>query len=510
MFPTVNLTNDYRATLSDNRISRIKLHSLTLQETGTFREQFMRPYTAVCTEDKLTRLSDRIAQSNRLSPGGRIDSPLIAGLSNGLITTAPDVDGRIEIHNGWQEARFRFTLVVEESARLGGSVIYHYHGYSEYFDVSHDDSVDPNMVFFLNDYIKIIRTENANGTISDRIVETKTLLDGGRLRGSDDLYGLRPSDVFSGLQSSMISGDGGYGYSNLKDPRVILNHATATNNRSSGTPSVYLAGILDRYRSAKSFADHGNGNENVLDRAISMAHEPSVSEICFIRQLSNIVGTTSMATSFTINDLLQMDETFDDRVHYTEVDDLYMLSSHRGDFADWDDRSYDTRIAAVIANAVPGMMLASGLITFGFTATNMTVDERNLVEMTMPGITASTHSRHTAYNNFLQRFEVEIMPDITENGEIGLMVNVLADTTNEISIQITVEGGHPKEWRFPCFADGLTSPTVTRRQDNFRNLISGVEEILNHADIDTSLDIGAEAYMARDNYEEPSFSLRKV
>lgn len=487
MYGSGNTYHDLSGVMAGDRIRRLSIVELILQETGTYGDQYLRPYEAVCREDKLNALADRIMDNNRRSPGFRVEAPLLSGLTSGLVVPSSKIDTRIDIVNGWGERRFRFTLIVEEKTRLG-STIYHFHGYSEYFDVSYGDNIDPRMVFFMNDYMKIVRTDHGTH-VSDRITDARTIINGRQMIQSMEspsgrILGLRPKDVYSGIQASHCSGDEGYGYSNLRDPRSDLSTAVTSSARRNTIPSVYLSTIVEKYRTSSVMAEVGTGLDNVYDKAMVQTYEPNMAEVEFLRKLADVRGMTTEPTDFTLEDLMKIDPSIANRVNYSPLEDLDSVSSVDAGYADWSARSIEAQIAATLAESVPALMLEVGLITFGFTCSNMTFGGQIEATPLFAGTVASGLQGSKIYNHFLNRFEIEIFPDISQQNELGLYVEVIADTTGEIAINVLVEGGSTEPYRFPCFANSLLSPTVTSENGRFKDFVSGVREILNYCGVE--------------------------
>jgi len=63
----------------NNTHGKLHIEKLFLQETGTFNQQFARPYVADACADTLSALSNRIASATRLSPSMNIPPSLLSG-----------------------------------------------------------------------------------------------------------------------------------------------------------------------------------------------------------------------------------------------------------------------------------------------------------------------------------------------------------------------------------------------------------------------------------------------
>ncbi len=475
--------------------STLRILELRLQETGSFDQQYGRSYTAEVRQENLDNLTRRIEETMMVNPQGTINNSLVSGLGCGIIFPSSAVESNIHIANGWGERRFRFILIVEELTSLG-SHIYHFQGYSEYFDITHAGSVDPNMVFFINSYIRIQRVANPNslGGFTDKIVESKTITNGHAMTGGQSsLFGLRPVNMFQGVQRNTItqsySGDGlGAG---VLDPRFTMSNEVFSTKRNASIPSNYLGTIINNYRSAQCYADYGIGTENVYDRAANNSYETSPFEIKFIRELTLSRGMNTPVSDFTLNNLVAMDPTVASRINYMPVEDLGSLSMAGGDYGSWAGANMETRIASVLSRAVPALMLECGLITCHFHSTNMTMSSELTTAMIAPGATVSTHSPVALYNQFINRYNTEIHPDISAFNRLGISVAVDADIYNEITIHVAVDSPTAVTYKYPCFCDGMLQPTTTISTDNFNGMVNGVETLINYCGIDNTASLSS-------------------
>lgn len=470
--------------------TQLRIVELRLQETGTFDPQYGRGYQAEIHQNNLDSLARRIEETMVVNPHGSINNSLLSGLACGIIFPSNQVEGQVHIANGWQERRFRFTLVVEEVSTLG-THLYHYQGYSEFFAISHGGNIDPNMVFFINSYIRILRMANPSvlGGFTDKIVESRTITNGRAVTGGNSvLYGLRPVNMFQGIQRNHITGsyENGQLGSGVIDPRFTLSNEVFSTGRNSSIPSNYLGNIINSYRGAQTVADYGTGTENVYERAINTSYELSPFENKFIRDLSLARGATTPVSDFTLNNLVVMDPTIGSRINYMPVEDHGALSYAGGDYGNWNALDTPTRIASTLSRAIPALMLECGLITCHFHSTNMTMGQEIVTNMIAPGVTVSTDSPMSLYNQFIMRYNTEIHPDISYFNRLGISIAVDADVYNEITIHIGVDSAVATTYKYPCFCDGMLQPTMTSSADSFSSMVNGVEDVINYCGIDNT------------------------
>lgn len=469
------------------KTGKISIERLVLQETGTFNQMFHRPYEAVLSQDGLSNLSRRIEETIHHNAVGKVTPTLLSGLSDNLITVSATPDQASHIVNGWGERRFRFTLTV--SCKMGfGEEISYFQGYSEYYDISHGNHINPEMVFYINSYTRVSRSAdptNPNGGYNDRILESRQVLNGAyAANGASQLYGQRPEDLFVGVQSNFLS-QGDLGMIPMHDTRVGLVNKTFGTTRQNAVPSSILSNLVNTWRETQTLADFGQGDQSLYDRAISHVHERSPMENAFIATLSNLQNNGLVPSAwFTLNDLSRIDPTMSQRTFFTPLEAGTMVHA-AGNTSNWNGAGKETQIAYLVANATSGLMQACGLATVHFFATNMTIGNGYSVEMTNPGVTYSTANALSAYALFTSRFSNEVMADITEGNLIPISLTVSSDIYNETSILISVDGSPMIPFTFPTFADSILQSTMTTNESAYRGMVGRLEDIMNYCGIDS-------------------------
>lgn len=489
----------------------LKLVSLRMQETGTYNNNYIRPYYADINSFTLDNLSKGIEQIVRTRGNGEISSGFLSGKTDGLITVSAAPERQIDIVNGWAERRLRFILEVHLESSYG-TEIYYFQGYSEYFDVTLQSGyVNPKMAFFINSYTRVNRSSdpsNPMGGYMDRVIESYQVLNGRFVASqventnilgyqphtvapAERLLGARPMDLVVGIQSnSMFQNVNNYTSDTINiDTRVGQGDQVFQSTRSSHIPSQMLSKVINTYRNAQTLVDYGQGAENIYDRVIQSNWEQNPYENAFIRTLSDQKGMPEAINWFTLEDLAVIDPTIGTRTQYSPLQDQHQVhdvgySGTEG----WGGSNIQTQIAALVVNTVGSLMQSCGLVSVYFTATNMTsIGNEPDIRMLAPGIVISTANPIDAYNLFLQRFKTEVLPDLTKNNMIPLAIRVEADAYNETRVSVGIDIEPPVEYAFPSFCDALTQPTMTTSKDNWNGLVSGIEQIMNYCGLENTL-----------------------
>lgn len=476
---------------------QIILASLTLQDSGTYNQQYVRSYEVNTTGEKLDILGRKIEEVTHMNPAAKISAGVLSGISGGLIAPAANWDHAIMVPNGWAEKRFRFSLEVHVSTYFG-TEIYYFQGFSEAMDITLQGTINPKLTFFINSYLKIQRSNELGhlgaGGFSDRILESAQVING-RFHvqpNSQSVYGLRPEDIFTGVQSGYMKA--GYdiaGAGQVMDDRINKSNDIFRSSRANGIPSNFLSKTVSGYRDATILADYGSDTEDITSRCIGNVHEGGVYQNPLIRALSNITGIPD-TTYFTLEMLSRIDPTINQRTTYHRMLDTVRLHQAGDTNNNWGDATIETQMACILANAVSGLMLETMLVAVGFTTTNMTVNGMYDTRFMPGGQAVTTADMRQYFGIFQLRLETEVLPDLTQNNMIPISLSVNADLYGETVMHISVAGAPTETFVTPSFCDALMAPIVTTNQDCFNTMLTGIETVVNHCSL------GSNSYMTGD------------
>lgn len=463
-----------------------EIRGLYLQETGTYNDQFHRPYVATMDNNSVRMMQQRVEEATSINPAAAIEPSLVAGLCSGIITPSASHEGTVNIVNGWNQKRFRFILVVEVPNAFMND-IYIFQGYSEFFDrTAISGLIDPNMVFFINSEIRIQRRNSQNNFgFSDRIAENRQFIDGRILANNQttEVSMLRPKDVISGIQTNHINNN--VNAHVLMDSRVNATNEVVSNSRKNGIPSRYLARTISGHRSAQSIAgyEYGDGNTNVFDRTIQALHESSPNENPFIQRLTDMTGFTAYTkNNFTLTELEKLDPFIGGKINYSPVDERVGLHA-TGMTSYLNAANIETMLANMISNGLSALMIEAGLSFVSFMTTTMVTGQPNTT-MISPGRPMTTQNPVQAYNFFINLFNTTLMPDLSRNFTIPFTATIVGDLFGDIDIVISIDGGPPERCVFPAFADSLITPVATRHRQNYLKMAAGVEDLINACGFD--------------------------
>lgn len=456
---------------------------LIVQETGRYDQQYSRPYQAVANSEVLDTLGRRIDEVTRTNHSMKINGSVISGLSGGLIVPSASWERELAIPYGWGEQRLRFMLEVHVETALS-TELYYFQGYTEYLGVSLQGSIDPDMAFYINSYMRVTRMPDMSapglGRYMDIITETAQVIDGryhSTNSNANAVFGLRPEDVFTGVQSAYLTDVyKGLNEGSVIDTRVNRSRDIFQSRRNNAIPSNYLGRVIENYRTANALIDFGQGSDDIYSRAIQSSYEDTPYANPFIRALSENRFSEGV-THFSMNDLCRMDPNTPNVSVYNTVGQGVRLHQ-TGDAESWMGATLEVQLATIIANSVNAMMVENMLISVAFTSTNMTMDAQ-LDTRIISGQGVTTVDMRQYFQNFMTRFEQEVMPDITKMNTIPVAIMVEANLNGDTKIDLSLDGGPYVPFISPSFCDSLLAPIVTTTQNDYYNLLNGFESIVN-------------------------------
>lgn len=482
------MDNQYLAPVAGQGI-RIAL--MFIADTGTYDQQWQRPYQASFDRDAIASLQERIGSSSSIVPGA------LAGVLNGdqdfVIAPQAQPEKPIQIVNGWNEHKFRWLAIAENIDRLGVKTYELVTGYTDYRGIGYDNSLDPNMVFYISNILTLrhtnVLTPGGNRTYFN-VADASQLLvaeDWGGVGGGTTGFRLRPTDVFTALdrvdlEQDMIS-------RGITDTRNMVTGQAVKSRRSNGVATAYAAGIIEHYKNAQALDTYGQSEDQILDYARTNTLEAPLTNDMFIRAIARERGVPQ-TSFFTWNDLCRMDPNVqDDRI--TKV--VLMGSARKventmyntGQGSDWGAGTRQTQLAAILQQAVPGIMMELALSGIYFQATNRTIGGQIHVDVVnwqdFPSLTGAQIDMSGFIQAFKQRLMSEVLVDLSFSGQADFALEMEVDLLGETIITLEWNGNEQYRWCVPSFADSLLTPLVTddirrptRIAKNFQGVFGGV------------------------------------
>lgn len=461
---------------------KINIKSLKMQETGTYNPMVIRPYSTYIDNNCLGRISDRISAVN----GGQITGAIMAGLANNILQPATTPQGVIDIPYGWAERRIRFILEVVCQLPIGSEVVYYFQGYTSHLGISHNGNVDPNMQFYINSFIKVVRCSKytAIGMVTEDVVTESANIVNGKINytsrdPNESLYMMRPNDIFCGIQANYLNNAlSNQRFGSVEDTRFKLNNDPVRSDRVNNLSTNYLAKLVDTYQLSLRTSMQSSDSQDVFNNCVNNTYEENINTNPFIQALSNIKGMPSCAI-FQMNDLRSIDPNVDNVSVFATLGTTVQNVVHTtGQTESWNSVNIETVLATMLSNAVPALMMELMISKIGFRATNGNIGGQHTVLLyDAKSLTNADMSAY--YELFKRRLEKEVLVDISQNNNEIYAIDMYADMFGESRINISIGGQAMVPYTTPSFCDSLMTPVVAVNKSNFNYVVHDFETLMN-------------------------------
>lgn len=455
----------------------IKFAKLMLQETGTYNPMYARPYTSHADGMTVENIVNRIASSKATS----ITPHLLSGTVGQLTSPSPYPVSDLQIPNGWDTRRLRFIMEVHITMNTGTTNIYFFQGYTSHLGIGHDGAIDHNMDFYINSLCRVNRATMPNGIVTDLVTESAQVING-KFQKQDinkDVYTMRPSDVFSGIQSSFL--EDGYRIHNpsmlgTQDSRCINGDEVIRSKRSNNIPTNYISTLINTYQINMGLLDFAENQYNFYETCRHSVNEDRIEENPFIRSVLNM-RPYGNGVIFKYSDLIDIDQNI------KMVTDVFMLGNkiHQlhtaGQTEFWHGADNVTMAVTSLMYAVPSIMNELMIKSIAFRSTNY--DSGGIVSTTLTKALSFTNADNSRnYEAFKYRLEKEILTDITYNNQEIFSLEMSVDLTGETRIILSLGNNPEMEYACPTFCDSLVSPVGYNYKNEFDSTVSDYHNLL--------------------------------
>lgn len=469
-------------------MEQLTITKFIIRDSGTYQDMYRRSYVTHMDGVNYDNIINRINEASMGRTGSVISPSLISGVVSNILQPSAVPSSNIVVPNGWSERRLQFILEVEFSTVTNNTCLYYFQGYTDHAGITSNGAIDPNMTFYLNSYIRVnrVKMHGVNGTYySDMITESAHVINGVMQTDEDGYpsnYIMRPTDVFTGMQSSYLSSDYNHdnpdGGSDIFDTR-INNNDPVKGDRSNSIPVNYVAKLLGTYQSAHQLTEFGQSQENMIDRCRHLTNEPYLSENPFIRAIMNIKGHPE-GISFNYSNLEEMSDHVSSVTNYITSGTTGKIhgTHNKENYSYWNSSDRETVVANVLSNAVPSLMMDLLITNINFITTNH--DSNGAVSTVIRGYNSLTNADLT--NNlevFKLKLEKELLYDLTFGNQDTFIVEMEIDLYGDTSVSIQLNSGQQVTFSTPSFCDALLTPTITNNKTSFNNLVNDFETLFN-------------------------------
>lgn len=471
---------------------RIEIVSLTMARSGTYGDQYRRPFTTNGQGHVIQQFQERYDQVG--AQGFKASEQLFAGISGEFMRPSAAPESQILIPNNWNTERYYYTMEVIVHNHVSGPTREVIQGYTSYTDPSYGGHFDPNMQFFINS-ITTLRMQRVNqhgqgwANVA-QVVDSHHILANNAYSGPGSLMGdqpgknlsMRPQDIVGAIQTTpMVTTD-------LVDLRSSSTSVPKLSLRENSLSSNYTGKMVGSYALAASKSMSEQSRQIMSDTYGMLSGTKGINSDEFIRTISGM-NNSPVTNFFTYNDLLRVDPTLDSRCHVLISAPVVKLANGMEapvtseNFQGWGGSDSETVAATIMSNGLPAMMVAFGLRHLVVQATNFSGRPFINIPYALPLVNEMIL---TPQNIGLleHRIQQELLDDISMRGQIAydIFANIVINEFSQITVQI--DSGPQVSFSAPTFADALTAPVLTAYNDHvdevaydFNSLMQGLVQV---------------------------------
>jgi hypothetical protein len=449
----------------------MRIHRLIIAQTGTYNEQYRRPYTSSLDGQSHNRILETIERSSSITPS------TMAGVSNQFIKPQATPECSVGIANGWGTQRLRFMMEIQSQDMMGNITSEYVVGYTDHAGLSMAGHLDPSMTFTINAInstrSKTQFSQTHGNQTHQSFVDASSILVHDQYDGAikpNQMYGLRPEDVYYQLDNQIIQeglGEDAF----LTNARNLITTRAIKSQRSNAIAPVYIAKVLNSYLQTTR-ADTTSGPSELYESARCTVTSQQSSADPFMAFLQS-KGQTGTNYRFTYGDLLALDPNVSHpSVTLTvPIKPLWQSNLHQaGQTSSWAGTDYTTLFATTISQSMPGYMLACGLNKLHLFATNLdTTGAINIQPSNWKSFSENVDMTN-AITSLCYRLEHELLRDLSHNGQVSFNVEVCCDLLGDTLVRVSLNGDPLIDYVTPSFCDSLLTPMST----NSNTLLNGI------------------------------------
>lgn len=466
------------------------------RETTNYDDVYIRPYE--------TRYDSFLSNAINDVTSGGIDtsSGALTDVANQFLRPRTQVNTTTDlarIDNGFSTKRMSFMIRIDSTDGMDAGVTYILTGFTDHPGVSYmgqEPSLDPNMKLYFNN-IYTLRNQSihtphgrqrqtviadSNQFLINPAIEYSQYTNNTFNQNNNQLYGLRPRDVFTSLSTS----ESDPGFSQLPHDNIIIDTRNSIDGvqlskRTNLSRSRYLNRTIGSFKAATSDAmEDADGLETGI--FTQSRHREAVTESPLASQkvLSKLLTNTEFRTQgfVTYSQMCLQFPEFDDRVMVPEFNQSHWSTEYqRGQGASLSQPTPEAIAATIIHQSVPAIMSDLMITRFTFTANNE-LGNHDIMPTSDPVGFVEGLDYTNNIMTVMDRIKREILQDISFNNEQLYYIDVSIDLVYDSKIHISLNGEPPVFYAIPSFCDGLFTPVVSTDANHVGVVAKDIETML--------------------------------
>jgi hypothetical protein len=465
-----------------------------LTQTGTYQEQYLRPFEVHVNQDTISRLQYATQE------GANLGVASVQNVASDIVCPRAQVEGKVGISGeGWKSRRFRFIMKVREQNPFMGGVTTQriFFGSSDNCDISYGGLLDPKMRIYFNSETIINESiqQTINGPVRNMVIagsnQIVSPVDIGssmnQMFAPPTAHLIRPEDIFSigqtlevakrvteaGLidgvidrhitQSAMLGEGGAYKYSHRRDTAPTRFVSDTLGAYSHAVKEANMANEGD-YLSAGSALNP----EMLLGEAHARVANQEIQKNSFLAMLKD--HANYMERGYVeLQDLVRLfPEVGTDQVTKFSMDNGQ--SKRIVNFAEHSNHMHGSDPASIAASllgqVIPSLMMDTFLRHVKFAVMNGTGPNNYTFQFFGDGTKSlidSGFDMRPHLMEFERRMATDCLNSISRGNQMPFQISMSCDLAGDSVIDIQLAGDNsPIRYVVPTFTDSLFSPVITR------------------------------------------------
>lgn len=467
-----------------------KIHFM---ELPPYHDQFLRPYVPQMHGNFVEQVYAN------MRPGAPITHDTFGRFASTIMSPSASAASPILIPGGWNMRRFRWFARI---AMRGIQNIPQYHlisGWCEDWDRSLQQSLNPNMILHITSSMMFREVTMPDGlggytTVLRPAFMTHVLQNSsfGAVPMATTQNMARPEDLLRHMAMNAQLGGQMQHMGSITPVDSLHGSVACKSAYSNAIPSEYLANVVRPLVTAMTYDEMGQSTEDMFERAINTSRESSIMADPVLTMFMNSRGDDLAGAQITYGQLANLYPMIDSVTHVTTRGTMQHESSsalavsHPLAMATGRDANHfqgateTTRIAQVLTNALPALIVQSGMAFMSFRSSNYDAGptpfkteifgsaplfERSQVENLIP--------------QFIFRLENELMMDLSNQNQSSILIWCDVSYTGDCKIMIEWNGVRD-QFIQPTFAGNMFAPVVSDNLNmtvdtarNVNNLVQG-------------------------------------
>lgn len=498
---------EFPAAKFDRPTNNLKVMQLILTPTGTYNQQFSRPWATDYNMDNVNEIHNVLSSSYydhqkkmqagiiRPDQNYTLTPELVACASSSFIKPSSNYEAPIVVPGGWNEQRCSFVMHVQVDSPGLGTQVYVMTGYTDGMGLSVSGNIAPDMMFYINAvYETGVQQRISHAGVENILImkNASQILSNEKFTGNIDAgyqTRMRPQDVIGAINVSHID-ELSNGSVEVVDIRSRQTDSPAKSNFNHANPNNYLASILGGLIAGEELAKAQNRHSQAFDLGMTAVADHTVNRDPFMKAMQSIRGSAA-TNKFSMRDLKELDFNADSdyvcKVVWRDRPEV-IASARPGDDAHvagmtqgWHGADRPTQVATMIANTMPSLMSSLMIGTISIHATNrgpggVPFMMHSMLDPLIKGTDVSTQAEALK-----QQFQTHLLNDITYGNQIAYTLDVTASLLGDIWISMHLGDYAPVDYVMPTYANSMMTPVVTRNRQNLNELAGHFSELKNNS-----------------------------